>query len=88
MKMLKMAKIGVRLTPMPHPNRSKSRDKPGANPTPEQITTVRVASGLSRAEAARLIYCGERAWQEWELGNRQMHAAMWELFKIKLHQQT
>ena len=80
---LRAVAVGVRLQRMPHPNRSKARTKAGANPTPAQIAAARSAAGLTRAEAARLIYSGERAWQEWELGNRTMHAAMWELFLLK-----
>jgi DNA-binding transcriptional regulator YiaG len=58
------------------------------NPTPSQITRTRTMLGLTRAESAKIIYCGKRAWQEWELGNRKMHPALWELFKIKTQKLT
>ena len=48
--------------------------KPGA---------AREAAGLSQTAAAALIHCTLRGWQEWEAGNRRMHPAFWELFRIK-----
>ena len=63
-----------------HPNRGKSAR---INPTAEQVRQARAESGLSQVEAARLIYCSERSWQQWEAGERKMHGAMWELFRIK-----
>ena len=68
---------------MPHSNRSKNRDKAGANPTPDQVRDARVALNMTRHDAARIIYCTERSWQSWEIGDRPMHAAFWELFNIK-----
>lgn len=67
-----------------HPNRSKRRDAPGSTPKPDQIRAAREAAGLTQTEAAKLIYCGLRAWQEWEHANREMHPAFWELFKLKV----
>lgn len=64
-----------------HPNRS--RTSPAANPEPEAIRAAREASGLSQTHAAALIYCGLRTWQQWESGERRMHPAMWELWRIK-----
>jgi hypothetical protein len=40
--------------------------------------------GLSQAEAGALLYRSGRNWQQWELGERQMDPALWELFRIKI----
>lgn len=65
-----------------HPNRGAS-PSPSRNPTPEEIRDARGALGLSQRAAAELIHATERAWQEWEAGNRRMHPGLWELFQIK-----
>lgn len=54
------------------------------NPTPEQIISARKSAGLTQTEAARLVYAGLRTWQQWEKGDRKMHPAFWDLFKIKI----
>lgn len=64
-----------------HPNRGPKGL--AANPDPSEIRAAREAAGLSQTAAAALIYCTLRGWQEWEAGNRRMHPAMWELFRIK-----
>lgn len=53
-------------------------------PTPEQIKQARKDAGLTQAQAAELIYKNIRTWQQWEAGDRQMDAAFWELFNIKI----
>jgi putative transcriptional regulator len=63
-----------------HPNRSKS---PHASPKPEQIRAAREAAGLTQTEAAELIHGSLRAWQQYEAGDRIMHAGLWELFRLK-----
>jgi DNA-binding transcriptional regulator YiaG len=65
-----------------HPNRSR-RASPAANPTPDEIRAARASAGLTQTEAARLIYCTLRAWQDWEAGKRRMHPALWELWLEK-----
>lgn len=65
-----------------HPNRGQQAPK--SNPTPAEIRAARAESGLSQTAAARVIYCTLRGWQEWEAGNRRMHPAMWELWRIKV----
>lgn len=65
-----------------HPNRG--RDSPARNPTPVEIREAREAAGLSQTAAAETIYCSLRGWQEWEAGNRKMHPAFWELWRLKL----
>jgi len=57
----------------------------GQVPTKEEILAARERAGLTRAEAAKLIYMtSERAWQKWEYGERRMHPALWEFFKLKV----
>lgn len=53
------------------------------SPTPAQVRAARAEAGLTQTEAAALIHCTLRGWQEWEAGNRHMHPAMWELFRLK-----
>lgn len=65
-----------------HPNRSLSH--PAANPTPKEITEARVKAGLTQTEAGELVYSTWRTWQRWEAGDRRMHPAFWELFRLKL----
>lgn len=63
---------------------NRGQKAPVENPTPDAIRCARKAAGLSQTAAAALIYCTLRGWQEWEAGNRRMHPALWELFRIKL----
>jgi putative transcriptional regulator len=53
------------------------------NPTPDQIKKARKESGLTQSQAASIVYSGLRCWQKWEAGDRKMHRALFELFKIK-----
>jgi hypothetical protein len=52
------------------------------HPTPKQIVAARGA--LTQTQAAALIYCTLRAWQDWEGGQRRMHPAFFELFELKM----
>lgn len=67
-----------------HPNRSASSDT--SNPTPEDVKSARATAQLTQAEAAALVYSTLSAWQRWEQGERRMHPAIFELFKIKSKQ--
>lgn len=53
------------------------------SPTPEKIKAARAAAGLTQTQAAELIYCTLRGWQDWEGGKRAMHPAFFELFVLK-----
>ena len=53
------------------------------NPTPSEIRQAREAAGLTKTQAADLLHSSLRAWQMWEAGDRAMHAAFWELFRLK-----
>ena len=52
-------------------------------PTPDAIRAARSAAGLTQTQAAALIYCTLRGWQDWEAGKRAMHPAFFELFLLK-----
>lgn len=65
-----------------HPNRGPKG--PSSNPLPAEIRAARTAAGLTQTEAAAVIYCTLRIWQQWEAGDRRMHPAFWELFRIKI----
>lgn len=67
-----------------HPNRSRRAPSPARNPTPDEIRAAREAAGLTQTAAAALIYCTLHGWQKWELGERSMHPAFWELWRRKL----
>jgi DNA-binding transcriptional regulator YiaG len=67
-----------------HPNRSRAATNAARNPTPDEIRQARASAGLTQTEAAALIYCTLRAWQDWESGARRMHPAFWELWRIKM----
>ena len=54
-----------------------------ASPSPEAIKAARAAAGLTQTQAAALIYCTMRGWQDWEGGKRAMHTAFFVLFLHK-----
>lgn len=53
------------------------------SPAPDAIRAARAATGLTQTQAAALIYCTLRGWQDWEAGKRTMHPAFFELFLLK-----
>lgn len=57
-------------------------------PTPSQIRAARLAVGLTQVAAGALVYHARRAWQDWELGQRPMDQAVFELFLVKTGQAT
>lgn len=66
-----------------HPNRSRA-GSPASNPAPEEVRAAREAAGLTQTAAAGLLHTTCRVWQQWEIGDRRMHPAFWELFRIKI----
>lgn len=63
----------------------------GMTPTPQEVKSARQALqarlGLNitktQDHCAGLVHTSRRAWQQWERGDRRMHPAFWELFRIK-----
>ncbi len=54
-----------------------------ANPDPTKILSARKKAKLTQSQAAAIVFTTCRVWQQWEAGDRRMHQAFWELFKIK-----
>jgi len=52
-------------------------------PTPAAIRAAREAAGLTQAQAAYMVHVDARSWRRWESGERAMHPAFWELFRLK-----
>ena len=67
-----------------HPNRGPKG--PFSNPAPAAIKGARAAAGLTQTDAARLVYCTLRGWQQWESGERRMHPGLWALFLLRTGQ--
>jgi len=67
-----------------HPNRGAKA--PSSNPAPVDIIVARKAAGMTQTAAASIVYSSCRSWQQWEAGDRRMHPAVWELFKIKVEE--
>ena len=57
-----------------------------SNPTPAQVKQARANAGLTQKQAAEVIYKKILAWQRYESGDREMDAALYELFLIKTGQ--
>lgn len=51
--------------------------------SPEELVIARKHLSLTQKKAAELIQVSQRTWQQWELGQRNMRPAFWELFLIK-----
>jgi hypothetical protein len=52
-------------------------------PTPEAVATARRLAGHTHAAAGQALHVDGRTWRRWEAGDRAMHPAMWELYRIK-----
>jgi len=51
------------------------------SPTPKQVKKAREAAGLTKEQAANKIFSESyRTWQNYELGDRIMHPAIWWCF--------
>lgn len=51
---------------------------------PSQIKRLRELAGITQTQAAGLLYTSLRSYQQWEAGDRGMHPAFWELFRLKV----
>ena len=50
---------------------------------PIEIKKARLKLGFTQKQAGEVVGAKRRTWQDWELGNRNMPIAKWELFRIK-----
>jgi len=55
-----------------------------SSPTPVAIRAARDAANLTQTEAGMVVHTSCRTWQQWEAGDRRMHPAFWELFRMKV----
>lgn len=53
-------------------------------PTPAAILAAREAAGLTQKQAGAVLYCSERAWQDWERGRRVMMPVLFECFNARV----
>jgi hypothetical protein len=57
------------------------------NPTPTIVKQIRVAVGLTQAQAAELVHLGDvMRWSEYERGVRAPDWARWQLFLLLTNQ--
>lgn len=64
-------------------------------PDPKEVRALREAMqaqdclGITAAQdlCAAAVHTSNRAWRQWEKGDRKMHPAFWELAQIKLAQE-
>lgn len=66
-----------------HPNRSRVLAD-STSPDPVEIIALRKANDLTQTSAGALVHTTCRTWQQWEAGDRRIHPAFWELFRIKI----
>lgn len=53
------------------------------SPSREAVRQARLDCDMTQTEAAEVVHSTLRTWQQWEAGDRRMHAGLWELFEIK-----
>lgn len=56
------------------------------SPTIKQVKEARAFARLTVPSSAALIYVSRRMWHKYESGEAKMHAAFFELFKLKTGQ--
>lgn len=55
-------------------------------PSAEQIQAARLKAGLTQSQCAALVHVDLRSWRRWELAERQINLAAWELFLLRTGQ--
>ena len=55
-------------------------------PTATQVSAARERAGLSQQQAAELVHVDIRSWRRWELAERGVNMAAWEIFLLRSHQ--
>lgn len=58
------------------------------SPSPAEVQAARLPARLTQSAAAAVVYANLRSWQKWEAGERVMHPAFMELFRLKTAQGT
>ena len=53
------------------------------SPSATDVRAARMAAGHTVDRAAALVHMDARSWRYYEAGQRGMHPAMWELYRIK-----
>jgi len=54
-------------------------------PTSKEVFEARTAAGLTQKQASELVHLGSPVrWAEYENGTRNIDAARWELFRLKV----
>ena len=64
------------------------RERSSKQPTGTDFRDLREAHGLNQHNAGRLIYVSRDAVAKWESGERRIHPAFFELFRLKLSLQN
>lgn len=62
-----------------HPHAATAR----IGPTADKVRAMREDLGLTQQQAADVVHVDARTWRKWELAEREMHPAFFELFRIK-----
>lgn len=57
------------------------KTKHAASPTSEEIKNLRKEAGLTRIQAAELVYSSSHVWTNWEGGRGYMHPSIWFHFQ-------
>lgn len=52
-------------------------------PDADTVRAARESLGLTQEQAAAVVYVDARTWRKWELREREMHPAFFELFCLK-----
>lgn len=77
-----------------HPNRSRAASA-ARNPAPAEVVALResvqmcLGCGITAAQdwCAEKLFTSRRAFQQWEVGDRRMHPAFWDLLQIRVRGQ-
>ena len=54
------------------------------SPSPQEIKAARKLAKLTQPQAAALVFCSHRTWQEWESGKNMMSQCHWQFFLLKI----
>ena len=57
-------------------------------PSGDELCAIREALGLTQTQAGAVVHVSDRTWRKWELAEREMHPAFYELFLLKTGYKT